>query len=106
MYGAYLGMTVMGWANCGHDSRGRPIGYAHEATCDFPGCRQEIHRGLAYACGGEHGDDEVSCERYFCDEHQQSWVRDGSEMLRRVCAECEAAWRKENPAAAKALDEE
>jgi len=41
----------MGWANCGTDSNGRPIGYAHEATCDHPECNAAIHRGLSYACG-------------------------------------------------------
>lgn len=59
----------MGWGNCGTDSKGRPIGYAFEATCDHPGCTKEIDRGLAYACGGMHGEDEYSCEGYFCDEH-------------------------------------
>ncbi len=61
----------MGWANCGEDSKGRPIGYAHEATCDEPGCDATIDRGLSYACGGMHGDDdpEGSCEGYFCSAH-------------------------------------
>lgn len=35
----------MGWANCGTDDLGRPIGYAHAATCDEPGCSKEIDRG-------------------------------------------------------------
>ena len=60
----------MGWANCGDDSQGRPIGYAHPATCDHPGCTAAIHRGLAYACGGVHGDEEHSCEKYFCEAHR------------------------------------
>jgi hypothetical protein len=59
----------MGWANCGTDSKGRPIGYAHEATCDQPGCTKVIHRGLAYACGDMHGENDFSCEGYFCGEH-------------------------------------
>lgn len=59
----------MGWANCGTDSRGRPRGYAHAATCDEPGCSKAIDRGLAYACGGMHGADELSCEDYFCGAH-------------------------------------
>jgi hypothetical protein len=71
----------MGWGNCGSDSKGRPIGYVHAATCDHPGCTKKIDRGLAYACGGMHGpgaylggDDDVdwqdvSCEGYFCEEH-------------------------------------
>lgn len=59
----------MGWGSCGLDSQGRSIGYNHEATCDFPGCTEKIHRGLDYACGGMHGDDEISCEKYFCYAH-------------------------------------
>lgn len=60
----------MGWANCGEDSKGRPIGYAHEATCDHPGCTAKIDRGLSYACGGMHGDcGGQACEGYFCQEH-------------------------------------
>jgi hypothetical protein len=59
----------MGWANCGEDSKGRPIGYAHEATCDHLECTKRIHRGLAYACGGMHGEDADYCEGYFCSAH-------------------------------------
>lgn len=72
----------MGWGDCGDDSRGRPIGYYHEATCDHPGCEAVIDRGLSYACGGMHGNecaggcDEVDwsadaevCDRYFCERH-------------------------------------
>jgi len=59
----------MGWAHCGTDSQGRPIGYAHAGTCDFPGCGERIDRGLSYACGDMHGEDEFSCEGYFCHKH-------------------------------------
>jgi hypothetical protein len=59
----------MGWADCGTDSEGRPIGYAFPATCDAPGCNAKIDRGLGYACGGMHGEDEWSCEKYFCEKH-------------------------------------
>lgn len=60
----------MGWANCGEDSKGRPIGYAHSAVCDHPGCNKEIDRGLSYACGGMHGDcGGQACEKYFCTDH-------------------------------------
>lgn len=60
----------MGWANCGADSKGRPIGYAHAATCDGPGCAAVIDRGLSYACGGMHGEDpNGACEGYFCPKH-------------------------------------
>lgn len=61
----------MGWANCGEDSKGRPIGYAHQGTCDHPGgCAEQLDRSLAYACGGMHGTDERSCEGYFCSDHR------------------------------------
>lgn len=62
----------MSWANCGYDSTGRRIGYSVEATCDHPGCNAKIDRGLSYACGGFHGDDNVSCEKYFCSKHMVS----------------------------------
>lgn len=61
----------MGYANCGEDSQGRPIGYAHEAICDHPGCDTKINRGMSYACGGDHGEDDYSCEKYFCPKHMR-----------------------------------
>lgn len=77
----------MGWANCGTDRTRRPIGYAHTATCDFPGCKAKIDRGLSFACGGMHGEDEISCDKYFCEKHlSESLERDG--MGHRICAEC------------------
>ena len=64
----------MGWANCGIDDLDRPIGYVHEAICDFEGCEAIIDRGLGYACGGMHGHEDQygkpACARYFCGEHQ------------------------------------
>ena len=80
----------MGWANCGTDSQGRLIGYTHEAICDYPGCKKEIDRGLSYACGDMHGEDEISCERYFCEEHKRDLVRQPWTGGRRVsvCNEC------------------
>lgn len=75
---------LMGWGNCGADSKGRPIGYCHAARCDYPGCRTRIDRGLAYACGGMHGTSTLggdgsidwdanheSCEGYFCEKHRR-----------------------------------
>jgi hypothetical protein len=59
----------MGWSDCGTDGAGRPIGYAHEATCDHPGCAERIDRGLAYACGDMHGFNGNDCEGYFCGQH-------------------------------------
>lgn len=76
----------MGWGDCGTDSKGRPIGYVHEATCDHPDCKEKIDRGLAYACGGMHGNDEWSCERYFCSKHL--YFIDSDDVSGPVCAEC------------------
>ena len=59
----------MGWADCGVDSKGRPIGYAFQATCDHEGCEEKIDRGLAYACGDNHLGGDGYCEGYFCYRH-------------------------------------
>jgi hypothetical protein len=59
----------MGWSDCDTHSQGRRIGYAHAASCDHPGCTRAIDRGLAYACGGDHGAGELFCEGYFCGDH-------------------------------------
>jgi hypothetical protein len=78
---------VMGWANCGHDSKGRPIGYAHAATCDHPECNALIDRGLSYACGGMHGQNEHDCDGYFCGAHLECVELVGGECLQ-LCAAC------------------
>lgn len=85
----------MGWSDCGTDSKGRPIGYAHRAICDHPGCKKKIDRGLAYACGGMHGENEGDCEDYFCDEHLFS-VEDPDERLHsaRLCEACKNLWNE------------
>ncbi len=81
----------MGWADCGTDSNGRPIGYAFEATCDHPDCSERIDRGLSYACGDMHGEDEVSCEKYFCEMHRNYLIEapDGRELP--ICQSCKDA---------------
>ncbi|MDX2265467.1 MAG: hypothetical protein NW215_10905 [Hyphomicrobiales bacterium] len=76
----------MGWANCGSDSQGRPIGYAHAAICDHPGCDAEIDRGLDYACGDEHGPGDVSCEKYFCWKHRTMVDTGGRSVF--ICEAC------------------
>lgn len=81
----------MGWGNCGTDSKGRPIGYVFEATCDYPGCEEEIDRGLSYACGGMHGEDENGCEGYFCGKHlSMPWDDEADEPIGEhdVCPDC------------------
>lgn len=59
----------MSWGSCGVDSKGRNIGYSHEGTCDHLACGASIDRGLAFACGGQHGENDYWCEGYFCAEH-------------------------------------
>lgn len=79
----------MGWANCGEDSKGRPIGYAHSATCDHDGCRKRIDRGLDYACGGMHGAvTGETCEGYFCGEHRVHRYVPGEQRHVAVCLSC------------------
>jgi hypothetical protein len=77
----------MSWSDCGKDSQGRPIGYAHAATCDHPGCNAEIDRGLSYACGGMHGNNEIGCEKYFCGDHLEYTVEHDDEF-QSVCEGC------------------
>lgn len=86
----------MGWGNCGTDSKGRSIGYCHEAVCDHPGCDKEIDRGLAYACGSMHGTEILggeytgsSCEKYFCYAHlEMYWDESEDIYLGTFCEEC------------------
>jgi len=85
--GFFLQERHVGWADCGTDSRGRPIGYAFPAWCDEEGCTAKIDRGLSYACGGMHGGDEISCENYFCEKHRLNFVVDGS-GARQICGAC------------------
>lgn len=63
---------------------GKECGYAVPDVCNQDGCEVAIHRGVAYACGGNPGDGEDYCDRYFCDSHllfTDSGVR---------CSECAA----------------
>ena len=87
----------MGWGDCGFDSTGRPIGYLHDATCDEPGCTEQIDRGLAHACGGMHGEFDEYCEKYFCSEHLliamvESKEDPDSGGLQQICDSCLTAW--------------
>jgi len=84
----------MGWADCGDDSLGRPIGYAFQGLCDHPGCGVLLERSLSYICGRDmHGDDEFSCERYFCEKHVQYAKIMGHDVW--ICAECWKIHEKE-----------
>ena len=112
----------MGWG-LGEDGRwGRFIGYGVPAYCDYPGCKKEIDRGLAYVCGGEPYGGDDGCGLYFCDEHHS----EGHNC--RLCVRCAKGkepfepkpehpqwvrhllkdksweeWRKENPQQVKEL---
>lgn len=73
----------MGWS-IGFDSTwNRDIGYGVPATCDHPGCGEQIDRGLSYVCGEEPYGGERGCGLFFCDKHLL-W----SERLPRLCARC------------------
>lgn len=49
---------------------GKTAGYLVDATCEHPGCKEKIDRGMAFACGGEPGEQGGwSCEGYFCGKH-------------------------------------
>ena len=85
----------MGWGDCGTDSKGRPIGYVFPATCDHPDCLAEIDRGLSYACGDIHGEDEYSCEKYFCYKHRNEVIEISNGSLKVVCKECYELFQKE-----------
>lgn len=77
----------MSWSHCGTDKKGRLIGYAHEGVCDHEGCNKVIDRGLSYACGGMHGEDEHSCHKYFCEEHLE-WTLDLGDEYKNICQDC------------------
>lgn len=81
----------MGWS-IGHDSRwgrfGRDIGYGVPATCDHPGCGEEIHRGLSYVCGSEPYGGDHGCGLFFCAKHRSFEEREDD--LPQLCARCAA----------------
>lgn len=82
----------MGWGDCGTDSKGRPIGYLFPAICDEPGCGKAIDRGLAYACGGMHGEnDGWDCEGYFCPDHLTYREHPDTERYEQFCRTCAMA---------------
>jgi hypothetical protein len=77
----------MGWGY-GELESGKKAGYNVSATCEEPGCVTKIYRGLAYACGDNHGDDEYSCEGYFCDKHRSTVETQDGDVIG-VCRKCE-----------------
>lgn len=83
----------MGWANCGEDDIGRPVGYAHDAICDHFMCTADIDRGLSYVCGGMHGSHNHGCGRYFCERHL--WL--GCGEATQLCKACYDEWKATYP---------
>ncbi len=43
-------------------------GYGVPAYCEHPDCKEEIDRGMSFACGGEPFC-EYGCDKYFCGKH-------------------------------------
>jgi hypothetical protein len=99
----------MGWA-VGYDRWWcRDIGYGVPATCDYPGCAEQIDRGLGYACCdgegegcglffcGEHGA-LAECDHVFKDDPDYRPSQDVSEwLLHKLVDESWQQWRAENP---------
>jgi hypothetical protein len=54
------------------DDHGRQAGYAVDATCDYPGCDEEISRNSEARC--EH------CVMFFCWEHKTCYDEHDVEM--------------------------
>lgn len=58
----------MGWSY-GKNMDGKEVGYSVQAVCEQPDCDAKIDRGLAYACGDDHGGGDGFCDGYFCYRH-------------------------------------
>lgn len=82
----------MSWS-VGFDSDwDRDIGYGVPAYCDFPGCGEEIDRGLSYVCGGEPYGQPRGCGLYFCPDHLHLSAR-----LPQLCERCLKRKKHFNP---------
>lgn len=66
----------------------KEVGYTVEAVCEHEGCDCKIDRGLSYACGGMGGEDEYSCNGFFCEEHLNIYVETDEGAVVRVCNNC------------------
>ncbi|MFE3572583.1 hypothetical protein ACFXOH_23030 [Bacillus subtilis] len=70
MHASLIGHGGLMGYSCGFDANwGRDVGYGVPARCDHPGCGADIHRGLAYVCGGDVFGGEHGCGLYFCYDH-------------------------------------
>lgn len=70
-------------------------GYGVPAICEHPKCKEEIDRGVSYACGGEPFS-EYGCDRYFCGKHLNYTYFD-PEKENRICKheeDCECKTRE------------
>ncbi|KAF1008940.1 MAG: hypothetical protein GAK28_00572 [Luteibacter sp.] len=59
----------MGWSIGYDENWNRDIGYGVPATCDHPGCGEEIDRGLSHVCGGDPYGGQHGCGLFFCGKH-------------------------------------
>lgn len=76
----------MGWSIGEHN--GRDIGYGVPAKCDHPGCDEDIHRGLAYVCGGEPYGGDFGCGLFFCEKHL--YISGRRKKFKPLCIRCSA----------------
>lgn len=69
---------LTGWNPATKAYETRDVGYMHAATCDVPGCKARIDRGLGWRCGGRPEDvasmgdtlEAHGCGAYLCGEHE------------------------------------
>jgi hypothetical protein len=72
---------------------GRDQGYGVPCKCDHPDCDEEIHRGIAFACGGNPME---NCGLFFCNKHRSHDVDPEAEYTESnshefgVCERCAA----------------
>lgn len=78
----------MGWSIGWCSNWRRDIGYGVPSQCDHPKCKKRIHRGVAYVCGGVHGDD--GCGLHFCSKHLLYADNKDSPVCERCAADKEA----------------
>ena len=65
-------------------------GYGVPAICEHPDCKEEIDRGMSYACG-EEPFSEYGCDRYFCSKHTEihCFNTGSSRKCIEVCERCD-----------------
>jgi hypothetical protein len=74
-------------------------GYAVGATCEEPGCKAKIDRGLAYLCGKDPRGDDHGCSGYFCEQHLY-----GDNQCARCSAKADEANRWVHPETGEEFD--